>query len=157
MFRLIEPKPEDIRRELESASRLEFRPAEFLASREGLKVSALPSGFAHDQSRTSLGHGEAAFDAAQRAFEQWLNFDLGWVRVANPAARIEVGQIVAVQVYSLGLWSLNLSRIVEVIREPLAFGFIYKTTMHHVEQGEERFLLTLDAGSGTVWYNLEAV
>ena len=86
-----------------------------------------------------------------------MHFDLGWVRVANPGTRIEVGQVVTVEVRSLGLWSLNLSRIVEVIRESGTFGFIYKTTRHHLEEGEERFLLTLEAESGTVWYELEAV
>lgn len=114
-------------------------------------------GFAHDHLRTRLGTGRPAFEAAQHAMEQWKHFDLGWVRVANPSARIEVGRIIAVEVHALGLWSLNLSEIVEVVREPSSFGFIYKTTPHHVEEGEERFLLTLHPHSGTVEFDLEAV
>lgn len=84
-------------------------------------------------------------------------FDLGWVRVANPQTHIALGQIVAVEVQSLGLWTLNLSRIVEVIDSPGFFGFIYATTALHVEYGEERFLLQYDPATEEVSYDLEAV
>jgi uncharacterized protein (UPF0548 family) len=157
VFKLAKSTPDDVRQAVETACHAEFRPAKFLASRIGLKITSLPSGFAHDRSHSILGRGEAVFSSAVCACEQWRNFDLGWVRVANPTARIELAEVVAVQVHSLGLWSLNLSRIVEVIRDPLAFGFIYKTTVHHVEEGEERFLVTMDGDSGKVEYTLEAV
>ncbi len=84
-------------------------------------------------------------------------FDLGWVRVANPNASIAPEQIVAVEAHSLGLWTLNLSRITETVDTPTRFGFLYATTEMHVEQGEERFLLELDAATGKVCYDLEAV
>lgn len=83
-------------------------------------------------------------------------FDLGWVRVANQDATIAVGGHVAVEARALGLWTLNISRIVDVIDSPAMFGFIYSTTPTHVEFGEERFLLELDSGD-RVWYTLEAV
>lgn len=98
-----------------------------------------------------------AFENARRAFEHWVMFDLGWVRVENSSARIKVGQIVAVQVHALGLWSLNHSHILEVIATPNKFGFVYGTTQIHVERGEERFLLELDPATGEVTYTLEAV
>jgi hypothetical protein len=47
--------------------------------------------------------------------------------VANPLAKIEAGQMVAVEVHSLGLWSVNLSQIVAKIQTERRFGFIYKT------------------------------
>jgi len=84
-------------------------------------------------------------------------FDLGWVRVANPETRIAPGQVVAVEAHTLGLWTLNLSRITQAIDTPAAFGFVYSTTQSHVEQGDERFLLELDSATGDVWYELEAV
>lgn len=84
-------------------------------------------------------------------------FDLGWVRVANPQALIVPGQMIAVEVRSLGLWSLNFCKIVDVVDTGSLFGFIYSTTQMHVEQGEERFLLEFDPASGDVWYELEAV
>jgi len=117
----------------------------------------LPTGFSHDLLRTRIGTGVNVFEAAVRAFEQWRQFELGWMRVANPTARIEVSRIVAVEVHSLGLWSLNLSRIISVTRDTHAFGFIYRTAQHHIEEGEERFLLTFDPSTEIVCYELEAV
>jgi uncharacterized protein (UPF0548 family) len=84
-------------------------------------------------------------------------FDLGWVRVANPGAEIAVGQAVAVEVRSVGLWSVNVSKIVAVLDTGNHFGFIYATTSMHVEQGEERFLLEFERAPGDVSYDLEAV
>lgn len=84
-------------------------------------------------------------------------FDLGWVLVANSEARIAVGQLVAVEAKTLGLWTLNVSRILEVIETQHSFGFLYAPTALHVEEGEERFLLKLDPASQTVTYRLEAV
>lgn len=84
-------------------------------------------------------------------------FDLGWVRVANSQVMIASGQIVAVEAHTLGLWTLNLSRITEVVDEPSHFGFVYATTEMHVEQGEERFLIELAPETGEVFYELEAV
>ena len=84
-------------------------------------------------------------------------FDLGWVRVANPEANISRGQIVAVEVKALGLWSINHSQIVETVDFPSRFGFIYATTIAHVEEGEECFLLVHNQETDEVWYELEAV
>ena len=116
----------------------------------------LPFGFAYDFRRSRVGNGLEAFKAARLAFERWAPFDLGWARVANPDARIVAGQVIAVEVCTLGLWTLNLSRIREVAETPISFGFIYVTTTAHVERGEERFFVGLDAASGDVFYELEA-
>ena len=117
----------------------------------------LPFGFVHDRSRSKIGQGHPAFVTARKSFQNWAMFNLGWVRVANPEAPIALGQIVAVEVHSLGLWSLNLSRIAEVVDTPTQLGFLYATTALHVEEGEERFLLEFDAATGNVWYQLEAI
>jgi uncharacterized protein (UPF0548 family) len=50
-----------------------------------------------------------------------------------------------------------MSRIVEVVETEHSCGFIYKTTEHHAEEGEERFLLTLDQRTDAVIYETEAV
>jgi uncharacterized protein (UPF0548 family) len=117
----------------------------------------LPFGFARDFSQSCPGHGDVAFMAAKLAFARWSMFDLGWARVANPEASITPGQIVAVEVHSLGLWSLNLSRVVEAVDTPNRFGLVYSTTQMHVEEGEELFLLEFDPATGQVSYQLEAV
>lgn len=126
-------------------------------SAEGLKQVRLPRFFVHDFSESCIGRGLAAFAAAKRAFRAWTMFDLGWTRVANAAATIQPGQLVVVEVHALGLWALNISRVVDLADDPHRFGFVYATTALHVEEGEERFLLTLDPDSGEVRYTLEAV
>lgn len=156
MFRVTKPTSAEIVHAVEGYSRLDLS-ASMLDPRRGLQVSELPTWFVQDISRSKIGKGPNAFEQAIRAFEQWRQFDLGWVRVGNIDAEIRVGQIVAVEVQALGLRSLNLSQIVSVTRETDVFGFIYKTTPHHAEEGEERFLLTYDPGTNEVRYELEAV
>jgi len=116
----------------------------------------LPFGFAYDFRRSRIGNGPEAFKAAKLAFQRWAPFDLGWARVANPDARIAAGQVIAVEIQTMGLWTLNLSRIREVADTPTSFGFIYVTTTAHVERGEERFFVEFDPASGDVSYELEA-
>lgn len=157
MFRLTKPAPEVIQRQIAAAAHALVDGPGFLRLPYGAKAERIALDFAHDDYRSLLGQGEAAFGAAKQAFRNWVNFDLGWVRVANPQVGIELGQIVAVEVRSLGLWTLNLSRITEVIETPTEFGFIYSTTHMHVEQGDERFLLEFDPTTGDLWYELEAV
>jgi uncharacterized protein (UPF0548 family) len=94
---------------------------------------------------------------AREAFQRWEQFDLGWVLVANPTARIALGQMVAVEAHTACLWSINLSRIVEIVDSPTRFGFMYATTALHVEEGQERFVIDFDPESGSVSYLIEAV
>lgn len=157
MFRVFKPTDHAIEREVRAASRLGLMKAEYLDESEGLRAVGLPNGFVLDRLRTEIGSGEEELRRAVHAFRRWTQFDLGWVRVANPSTGIEPGRIVAVEVHSMGLWSLNLSQIVNVVQTETRFGFTYKTTANHTEEGEERFLLTLDSRSGAVWYETEAV
>ncbi len=156
MFRLSKPTDREIEREI-AASPPGLMRGEYLDGSGGIRQIGLPTGFVLDRLRTQIGEGKEAYERSIREIRNWTQFDLGWARVANPSARIEGGQVVAVEVHSLGLWSLNLSRIVEVIQTESRFGFIYKTTAAHVEEGEERFEVLLDRKSGAVWYETEAV
>jgi uncharacterized protein (UPF0548 family) len=157
VFKLRRPTAAAIEAQIEAADALPYDTPALLSLEREHQSGRLPFGYAHDFSRTRIGEGESAFAAAKRAFSHWIMFDLGWVRVANAEAAIAVGQTVAVEVHSLGLWTVNLSRIRETIDAPDRFEFLYTTTPLHVEQGEERFLLKLDAATGDVWYELEAV
>lgn len=116
-----------------------------------------PPGFAHDFCRTELGPGRGSFLDARNALERWAQFDLGWVSVANATANIAPGEMVAVLAHAAGLWSLNLSRILETIDTPSRFGFLYSTTSMHVEEGQERFLIEFDEEHSSVTYLIEAV
>lgn len=157
VFTLTRPSAAAIDRKVAAARHLAVDGPGILCLPYGLKPPFLVQGIAHDDYRTLVGKGEEDFASAKLAFRNWSMFDLGWVRVVNQDASISPGQIVAVEAHTLGLWTLNLSRITQVIDTPTAFGFIYSTTQDHVEQGEERFLLELDSATGDLWYELEAV
>jgi uncharacterized protein (UPF0548 family) len=120
-------------------------------------LGKLPSGFAHDVSCSEIGRGRHVFLASCEAFRRWEEFHLGWVQVVNPTAKIVPGQLVGVEAHTAGLWSVNFSRVVEVVDSPDRFGFMYTTTALHVEEGEERFVIQIDAKSESVSYLLEAI
>ena len=157
MFSLRKPSPTEITSLLSRAQSLPHNYAPPLYTQFGSKQLQVPRGYVVDRHRTQIGQGAAAFEAAKAAMRQWRHFDLGWVRVANPEAQIQPGQIVIVEAHALGLWSLNCSRILYVIDEPERFGFGYGTTAQHVERGEERFLLEYHPASGALYYDLLAV
>jgi uncharacterized protein (UPF0548 family) len=141
-----------------AAAKLPSNSPTGLSLSNGLDPSAhLPFGFVHDSSRSCIGRGEPAFAAAKQAFRRWAMFNHGWTRVANPTATIELDQIIAMEAHTLGLWTLNMSRIKETVDNPTRFGFLYATTPMHVEQGAERFLLEFDPTTGEVHYILEAI
>jgi uncharacterized protein (UPF0548 family) len=116
-----------------------------------------PKGFVHDLSRSEIGTGLHAFEAARAAFQRWEQFDLGWVRVVNSIPRIALGELVAVEAHTACFWSINLSRVVEVVDSPTRFGFMYATTAFHVEIGQERFVIEFDPTSKSVTYLIEAM
>jgi uncharacterized protein (UPF0548 family) len=62
----------------------------------------------------------------------------------------------AVEAHTLGLWSVSLSRVTEIVDTTTRFGFLYTTTRRHIEEGQERFVVELAAG-GDVLYLIEAV
>jgi uncharacterized protein (UPF0548 family) len=115
-----------------------------------------PPGFNHDRLREVIGQGEAAFQAATTALEEWSQFAFGWIEVFPPKAPLEVGTHVAVLASHLGFWSLNACRVVEEFNEEGArFGFAYGTLAEHAESGEERFIVERDT-DGSVWYEIRA-
>jgi uncharacterized protein (UPF0548 family) len=128
-----------------------------LLTLEGGLLGTLPEGFAHDCAYNCIGQGERAFATACEAFKKWEQFNLGWVQIAGPLPGILSGELVAVEAYTACLWSMNISRITEVIDTPTQFGFLYSTTPFHVEEGQERFVIELDAESGSVFYLIEAI
>ena len=120
-------------------------------------VGPPPLGFAHDLSRSELGRGESLFRAGRDAFQRWEQFDLGWVRVANASPEIVPGELVAVEAHTAFFWSINFSRITEVVDTAVCFGFLYTTTSIHMEEGQERFVIEYDPASDCVSYVIEAV
>lgn len=120
-------------------------------------LGAPPKGFTHDVSRSGIGRGPHIFFRTCEALKRWEQFDLGWVRVTHPVPAILPGELVAVEAHTGCFWSINFSRITEVVNSPNRFGFMYTTTSHHVEEGQECFVIEFDSESESVTYLTEAV
>ena len=129
---------------------------ELLTLANGL-VGPLPRGYAHDFCRERIGLGKRAFEAAREALRRWEQFDLGWVRIANPTPGIISGELVAVEAHTACLWSINFSRVADVVDSAVRFGFLYATTALHIEEGQERFLVEFDPETEAVHYVIDAV
>jgi len=127
-----------------------------LTVKDGM-VGTPPKGFVHDLSRSEIGKGRHVFVAAREALQRWEHFDLRWVQVVNPSAKITPGQMVAVEAHTACIWSINFNRVAEVVDNPIRFGFLYTTTVFHVEEGQERFMIEFDPESESVSYLIEAV
>jgi uncharacterized protein (UPF0548 family) len=153
MLLLRKPKPEMIRRFLDTQCELEF-------TYDGVGTTAKepPAGFVVDHIRAALGNGESVFASAKSALESWRQFRLGWLGAWPANTTIGQGEVVAIVARSIGLWWLNACRIVYLIDDNLEkkkFGFAYGTLPDHAVSGEERFLIEMDAG-GNVWYDILA-
>jgi uncharacterized protein (UPF0548 family) len=157
VFRLIRTSEED-KRTLQATARIApVSSRDLLSLNDGLPSSKLLIGYAHDRSQSELGQGREIFEAARDAFLSWQQFDLGWARVLDPGAAIAAGQLVGVEVHTIGLWSVVFNRIVDTVDSPNRFGFLYSTTAQHIEQGQERFVIEFDPETEAVSYLIEAV
>jgi uncharacterized protein (UPF0548 family) len=150
MFRATRPSAQEI-----EAFRRTQGALAFSYSQVGMTRSGAPHGFVVDHHRIELGRGDAVWERARHAVRTWTMFDLGWVELHTRDAPIRVGTTVAVLAHSLGLWTLNATKIVYVVDEPRSFGFAYGTLPDHAERGEERFLVERDL-AGVVTYDVLA-
>jgi uncharacterized protein (UPF0548 family) len=138
----------------------DFSYPEVGATRDLAGRSGAPRGYNVDHNRARIGHGAAAFDRAVAALRRWEGFRLGWVDLCNPDAPIEVGTAVGILVHVLGVWSLNVNRIVYTLDERAGgvrrAGFAYGTLEEHAERGEERFTIEHHEADDGVYYEIIA-
>lgn len=154
MLSLRKPSPGSICQFLTTQGKLELT-----YSAVGATATTPPAGYVVDHTRIKLGEGEATFEAARHALENWRQFDLGWVEARSPNTPIKSGEVVAVLARAIGLWWLNACRIVYVVDErgPIAkFGFAYGTLPDHAGSGEERFLIEWNRADDSVRYDILA-
>jgi uncharacterized protein (UPF0548 family) len=154
MFLLTKPSLTRIREVIAAHRAVPFSYPEVGATR-----TTPPQGYTVDHNRVRLGEGEAIFKRAAAAIRSWEQFDLGWVAALPADTPIEVDAAVVVLAHHPGFWSLNVSRIVYLIKEhgPIEkFGFAYGTLQTHVERGEERFTIEWRRDDDSVWYDILA-
>jgi uncharacterized protein (UPF0548 family) len=156
VFRLFKPSEADKEALLATAGDAPPSSPHLLTLANG-PLCTPPKGFVHDLSRSEIGRGRHAFEAARSAFRRWQQFDLGWVQAVNPSAEITPGQLVGLEVHTACLWSISLTRLTEIVDSPTRFGFMYTTTAFHLEEGQERFVIDFDPETASVSYLIEAV
>lgn len=119
--------------------------ASFTYGPVGATRDQLPVGWVHDAVEEVVGDGETAWHRAVLALRSWAQFDLAWVTPHDRRVPLEPGATFAFVSRQLGLWSVNVCRVVYTIDETVdgvrRFGFAYGTVGSHVLKGEERFLL----------------
>lgn len=123
----------------------------------GRTMSEPPAGWDVDVQRIELGRDSHVWTSAVQALNRWAQFDLSWVQPHDTTVPLEAGQHFAFISRQLGLWSVNVCRLVYVIDDrddrTERFGFAYGTVGTHLVRGEERFLLERDE-QGTVWFEI---
>jgi uncharacterized protein (UPF0548 family) len=151
MFSPRKPSTETLRRILDSQASLELTYPEV-----GATAAELPTaGYVMDHTRAMLGQGEQAFADAKAALKSWRQYRFSWLEAWPDDTPINAGDEVATVARLLGLWWVNVCRIVYTIDEPDRFGYAYGTLPEHVECGEERFQIELTE-TGEVWYDIVA-
>ena len=119
-----------------------------------------PEGRRLDEHIVAIGHGDADFERARVALATWSHFGLGWVEIFATRPSVDTGTVAAVLIRHLGFWSLNGTRVLNLV-EPNdarpAFGFTYGTLTNHAESGEELFEVFIDRTSDEVMYRIRAV
>ncbi len=135
------------------------QPKNFSYPEVGMSRLTAPRGYTVDHNRIQLRQGAQTFQRAKRAINQWKMFDMPWLQLCWPEARIEPGVIVVVLASHLGFWSMNACRIAYVVDDHGSaekYGFAYGTLPGHAEIGEERFTVEFNSADQSVWYDLYA-
>lgn len=151
MFLLTRPSDQEIHTFVDQQKRSSFSYTAIGSSRQ----RKTPAGYEEDHNRVRLDSGGKTWTSAKRAIEEWKMFDIPFVRLCWPQPAAD-GADVAILIRHFGFWSLNASRVIYTIDEPVCFGFAYGTLQDHAESGEERFTVDWNEGEDSVWYDLFA-
>ena len=153
-FFLTRPRPEWIESVLrrEKASHLSYDIV-------GHTSSGAPGGKWdwHEEALT-LGTGGETWARACVALRGWTQFKMSWVTPFDATVPLEVGEHFAFISQQMGVWSVNVCRIVYTIDEgddaEQRFGFAYGTLASHAVRGEEQFLLRWDTATDEVTFSI---
>lgn len=153
IFRARVPGHDDVAAVLDA-----LRGASYSYPEVGSTRGALPVGWHHDELSGAVGRGDDDARRVEASLRSWAMFDLGWVRPHRTDVPQTEGQMMAFTAFTLGLWTINVCRVVYRIEEDdgrtRRVGFAYGTLPGHVLCGEEQFLVTHDRASGDVTFSV---
>lgn len=121
----------------------------------GASAASFPPNFNHDHNKVFLGKGEAIWQNAKTALQNWQQFPSPWTNIYPNTTPFEKDQVVVVAFHLFGLWWFNSARIVYALNEENRFGFAYGTLTKHVEIGEECFWIERN-DQGEIYYCIKA-
>jgi uncharacterized protein (UPF0548 family) len=153
MLLLREPTATEIEKFAASAGNASFN---FQVGLLGNAAAGQPNhGWISDNAAAAIGHGPEDFAAARQAIIDLVPFAQPWL-VTHAPNGLALDAVIGIQVRLGPIWSVNWSRVIELVDEPNTFSFVYATTTDHGEAGEERFAVSI-ADDGTVTYRITAI
>jgi len=115
----------------------------------------VPPGFLEIQTSARIGQGDAAFHKAIQAVRDLRMLQLGWIQPVGPREPIATNSLVGTLARQLGMYSLNIARIVYVEDNlPDRYGFGYGTTVDYPLAGEERLSVIMDRSTDAVRFEI---
>jgi uncharacterized protein (UPF0548 family) len=148
-FQLSKPKPSELLSFLQKKKNQPYNYKAIYGTQ-----SPPVKGFDNDHNFIVLGSGEAVWQSAKQALQNWAQFPKPWTDI-EPKAPLQQGEVVAVLFRIFGIWFINSARIVYTIDESKRYGFAYGTLPGHVEKGEECFWIERNE-QGEVSYHIRA-
>jgi uncharacterized protein (UPF0548 family) len=106
-----------------------------------------PAGYREKRWSAELGAGPEVFQKGKEGLRWWAPHRGAGMELAPAFPAIEEGTVLVGLARTLGIYVTTACRIVYVIDEPGRYGFGYGTLPHHPEQGEEAFVVRMDAES----------
>jgi len=156
MLFLRQPGPRQI-----EALRNALRLAPYSYGHVGATRTSPPPGWRINQRREHVGSGREDHARAVAALFSWRLLHLPGLAVYPSAPAVAPGETVALVSRHLGIWSLDVARIIDCFRElpspdgsRISTGFTYGTLPGHAMSGEERFSVELHPASGEVFYEI---
>ncbi len=120
------------------------RPLSYL--REGItREGSPPPGYRAERKQIELGHGSQTFETAVQYLREWqIHRQAGLRVVARTDA--EAGSCVVLSLRVAPVYLSLACRVVYTSEESGRWGFAYGTLEHHVERGEELFVIEQGTG-----------
>jgi uncharacterized protein (UPF0548 family) len=100
-----------------------------------------------------LGKGKTVFEQAISNLEAWQMYQTSWTFIQ--AKTLQENMVNALLAKHFGFYSVQVIKVVYILREPKRVAFAIGTLPSHAEQGEERFMVEI-LEDGNVYYDILA-
>jgi len=122
------------------------------------KLHQTPKGFTTNYYHQKIGSTHAEFLEAKRIIANLDHLNWEWVECMTEPNQLQLDSIIATQVRYLGVWALDISKVIEIIDEKtddlIRFGYVMGSTKYHVLHGEEAFILEYNRQNEETHYHI---